>query len=105
MNRRSAVLALLTLGPLAAAESPAAYTLVIYTADWCEVCRRLAAAVEAHPEVLRGAAVEWRDAAELGDLNVRVPDLRVYRGERPVARMVGYRGLEPLAQWLSEVIK
>lgn len=95
---------LLALGPFAAAQSPPNYTLVIYTAEWCEPCQRLAAAVEAHPEVLRGAAVEYRDAAELGERNVRVPDLRVYRGERLVARTVGYRGLKPLAEWLSEVI-
>lgn len=96
---------LLALAPLAAAEPPPpAYTLVVYTAEWCEPCKRLAAAIEAHPEVLRGAAVEWRDAEELGDKNVRVPDMRVMRGNEQVARTVGYHGLDRLAAWLREVM-
>ena len=101
---RALVLALLlAVGPLVAAEPPA-YTVVIYSADWCEPCQRLAAAIESHPEIVRGAAVEFRDAGELGDRNVRVPDIRVMRGDAIVARTVGYRGREAFARWLEEVM-
>lgn len=84
--------------------APPAYALVIYTADWCEPCQRLKATVEAHPEILRGASVEYRDASELGPINVRVPDIRLYRGDQAVARTVGYNGRKAFEQWLEEMI-
>lgn len=84
--------------------APPAYTLVIYTADWCEPCQRLKRDIERSPEMLRGAAVEYRDASELGPINVRVPDIRLYRGDEAVARTVGYHGRKAFDKWLEESI-
>lgn len=84
--------------------APPSHALVVYTADWCEPCQRLKAAIETHPEILRGASVEYRDAAELDQIDARVPDIRLYRGGKAVARTVGYHGRQSFEQWLEEMI-
>lgn len=86
----------------AAVADPPAYSLVIYTADWCVPCQKLKADIANHPEMLLGIPVEWRDVSELGPINATIPDIRLFRGDEGVARVVGYRGRRPLTKWLKE---
>jgi thiol-disulfide isomerase/thioredoxin len=105
MTRRTILAAIaLAYGVAVIAEDPPLPRLVIYSAEWCEPCQRLRADIERHPEIVAGLEVEWHDAAELGDRNVRVPDIRVVVGDRVIARTVGYRGRKALAEWLAEVL-
>lgn len=103
MSRRCllALALAVSAGVLARAVDPPPPVLVVYTAEWCAPCQRLRRDLANHPEVLRGVPVEYRDASELGPINVRVPDIRLVQGGAVVARVVGYRGLPLFSAWLA----
>lgn len=86
-----------SLEPSPVARQESRIILVVYTADWCEPCRRLKADIENNPEVLRGVAVEYRDGAEVD----RVPDIRLMDGNVLVRRKVGYTDLKSFSEWLN----
>lgn len=74
--------------------------LVVYSAEWCAPCQKLKRDLERNAEILRGIDVEYRDASELGAINVRVPDIRLMEGDEVVGRKVGYTDLKSFAEWL-----
>lgn len=74
--------------------------LVIYSAEWCAPCQKLKRDIDRNAHILRGIEVEYRDASELGAINVRVPDIRLMDGDKVVDRKVGYTDLKSFAEWL-----
>ncbi|MFC4562473.1 thioredoxin family protein [Nocardiopsis mangrovi] len=90
-----------------AAEVP---VLVVFTADWCPSCRRLAPVLGAVAEELGGRlAIVQIDA----DANPRtpvdygvlaLPTLVLFRDGRPVASLVGARSRRRLLQELADAV-
>ncbi len=86
--------------------------IVVGTADWCGPCRQMKADTWAdrrvHNWTNRRALVYYLDIDEHRDIArsleiSSIPQIVVFRGDREIDRVVGYRAPDPFLEWLGEL--
>ncbi|TVQ53883.1 MAG: thioredoxin [Phycisphaerales bacterium] len=96
----------------ARAETDDRLLIVVGTADWCGPCRRMKADTWTDRRVYdwtnRHALVYYLDIDEHRDIArsleiSSIPQIVVFRGDREIERVVGYRAPDPFYEWLSEL--